>query len=259
MNQIQKNQLIIATKRCICNTFDISDWDELSRLTVGGNIINEHARLLKSLRFNDDDYGGAVFDVIKELFSLDAQNIKIVTEYINLEEWLKQNDSKLHIKIFGSTNIFLQLTNEKAVKNSFDLEQSIRRITVSMDSNPELAVGATKEMIESVLKCILEAHQEAIGKDELPQLLKRTQKILKLDPSDTDSNKDGADIIKRTLSNLGQIVTGISELRNIYGTGHGRAKRSGITSRHAKLVVGAGATLATFLMETFEHHQKNKS
>ena len=53
------------------------------------------------------------------------------------------------------------------------------------------------------------------------------------------------------LSNLNQVSQGIAELRNLYGSGHGRDGRfTGIQPRHAKLAVGAAATLGTFLMET---------
>jgi hypothetical protein len=105
---------------------------------------------------------------------------------------------------------------------------------------------------------VLEANGETVGKEDLGQLLKRTQKILKLDPTEVAETARGADLIKRTLSSLGQVITGISELRNLYGTGHGRSRQSGISPRHARLVVNAGATLAVFLMETFEHHQSKQ-
>ena len=66
-----------------------------------------------------------------------------------------------------------------------------------------------------------------------------------------------ADTIKRLLSNLATITQGIAELRNQYGTGHGRVRRSGgLTSRHAKLAVGAAATLAVFLVETHQVRKK---
>jgi hypothetical protein len=54
------------------------------------------------------------------------------------------------------------------------------------------------------------------------------------------------------LSNLGSVAVG--ELKNLYGSGHGRGQQSqGLTVRHAKLVVGAGTTLCSFLLETYEH------
>jgi hypothetical protein len=53
------------------------------------------------------------------------------------------------------------------------------------------------------------------------------------------------------LSNLGTIGNGLAELRGLYGTGHGKhGKTAELSARHAKLAVGAAATLATFLFET---------
>lgn len=54
------------------------------------------------------------------------------------------------------------------------------------------------------------------------------------------------------LGSLGGIVSGIAELRNYYGTGHGKASgTSGLGPRHARLAVGAASTLAVFLFETY--------
>ncbi len=40
---------------------------------------------------------------------------------------------------------------------------------------------------------------------------------------------------------------------SLYGTGHGQhGSSSGLTTRHAKLAVGAASTLAVFLFETHE-------
>jgi len=58
------------------------------------------------------------------------------------------------------------------------------------------------------------------------------------------------------LSNLGQVVIKLAELRNLYGTGHGKEKvKKGLNERHARLAVGAGITLSTFLLETFEYRR----
>ena len=43
----------------------------------------------------------------------------------------------------------------------------------------------------------------------------------------------------------------LAELRNLYGTGHGKdGKAQLLMPRHAKLAVGAATTLATILFET---------
>ncbi len=72
-----------------------------------------------------------------------------------------------------------------------------------------------------------------------------------LTPNDIPEQAKAADTIKRLLSNLATITQGIAELRNQYGTGHGKqATTRGLNSRHAKLAVGAASTLAVFLAET---------
>lgn len=132
----------------------------------------------------------------------------------------------------------------------------VERINDSVETDPALAIGSTKELIESVLKTILINTEGADFEkdDDIPKLLKKVQKVLKLAPDDIDSAAKGADIIKVLLSNLGSIVIKIAELRNLYGTGHGTGKkRNGLEPRHAKLAVGAGTTLSSFLLDTFKN------
>jgi Abortive infection C-terminus len=138
----------------------------------------------------------------------------------------------------------------------------IDRINASIEADPSLAIGSTKELIEATLKTILNGHGSIYDdkKDDIPKLLKQVQKILELAPEEVDNSKRGADIIKKVLSNLGSVAVGIAELRNLYGSGHGRGEQpKGLTPRHAKLVVGAGTALCSFLLETYEHRNNVKS
>ena len=80
-------------------------------------------------------------------------------------------------------------------------------------------------------------------------LLRRAQKELDLDPSAVGDDVPGGDTIKRTLSNLGQIVVGVAEVRNLYGTGHGRHRSRELEIAHARLVVNAAVTIGTFFVE----------
>lgn len=130
------------------------------------------------------------------------------------------------------------------------------RINASVENDPSLAIGSTKELIEATLKTILNgcSFDYDDKQDDIPKLLKKVQKVLKLAPDDVDSSKKGSDSIKKVLNNLGSVIVGIAELRNLYGSGHGKGEKlQGITSRHARLVVGSGTALCAFLLETYEH------
>jgi hypothetical protein len=85
----------------------------------------------------------------------------------------------------------------------------------------------------------------------IPELVKLTAKELDLTPADIPEQAKASETIKRLLSNLASITQGVAELRNHYGTGHGKAAGAkGLQPRHAKLAVGAASTLAVFLAET---------
>lgn len=130
--------------------------------------------------------------------------------------------------------------------------QQITRMEAAIPSDPGLAIGTAKELLETCCKTILtERGIEVPKSDDLPQLVKRTVKELKLTPSDIPDESKAVDTIRKLLSNLATITSGIAELRNKYGTGHGQAAGSkGMGPRHAKLAVGAASTLAVFLVET---------
>ena len=137
---------------------------------------------------------------------------------------------------------------------SLDLEglhSQIDRLAEAAESDPPLAVGTAKELVETVCKTILEERGVPAGNADLPKLVRAVAKELALLPDNVPQEAKGSEVIRRVLSSLGQVSQGIAELRNLYGTGHGRSARTkGVQPRHAKLAIGAAATLATFLLET---------
>lgn len=134
------------------------------------------------------------------------------------------------------------------------ISQQITRMESSISSDPDLAIGTAKELVETVAKTILdELGIEYSRNDDLTALVKATRKALKLVPEDVPESAKASDTIRRLLSNLGTVTDSLAALRNAYGTGHGRsANTGGLEPRHARLAVGSATTLATFLFETHE-------
>jgi hypothetical protein len=153
--------------------------------------------------------------------------------------------------IAGSPNLGA-IKEHARVLDANHLTEQIRRLEASVQTDPSLAIGTAKEIIETVCKTILSDRGKTLpGTPDVSTLTKETLKALKLVPDGIPDSARGADVIKRVLSNLGAIGNGLAELRGLYGTGHGKHGRtSGLTSRHAKLAVGAATTLAVFLFET---------
>jgi hypothetical protein len=156
-----------------------------------------------------------------------------------------------------AANMPTQIQDIQSITSTLDtpeLNRQIERMRSSVDNDPGLAIGTAKELIETVCKTILKQRGVPIEPGcKLPTLLKETRKVLKLLPEDIPDSAKGVETVRRLLNNLGSIGQNLGEIRNLYGTGHGRhAGAKGPTPRHAKLAVGASATLAMFLLETHE-------
>ncbi|HPS02537.1 MAG TPA: abortive infection family protein [Candidatus Sumerlaeota bacterium] len=138
------------------------------------------------------------------------------------------------------------------------LTEQICRMESAIENDPALAIGSAKELIETVCKTILaERGKPVTGKPDIPSLTKSTFKELNLVPDGVRDEAKGAETIRVLLSNLSTIASRLAELRNLYGTGHGKdGKARGLTPRHARLAVGTASTLAMFLFET--HSQRSE-
>jgi hypothetical protein len=132
------------------------------------------------------------------------------------------------------------------------LRASVDRIRAAVEQDPSLAVGSAKELVEATCKAILtDAGEEIPENAKLPQLVTLVAKELDLLPADVSDSTEGAASIRRVVGSLATTVQGLAELRNLFGTGHGKAPGHPMLAiRHARLCAGAASTLSTFLMET---------
>jgi len=144
------------------------------------------------------------------------------------------------------------------VKQKFDstyINKQIELMYNNVESHPYDSIGKAKELIETCCIEILTALEIDISKikEDMTKLATHTLEALNLRASKVEDVKKGANEIKKILGSLNQIAVGIAELRNAYGSGHGKSKDfSGLTPRHARLAVGSAANLVNFLWETYE-------
>lgn len=143
--------------------------------------------------------------------------------------------------------------------NSLFINSQIRIMLDSVKDNPYDAIGKAKELLESCCKTILiKKGIEPQTNWQLAKLMKITTKNLKLTPEDIDDSKKASEIIKQILGNLGSIAQGLAELRNSYGSGHGKNSRfKGLNERHANLAVGSAVTAVRLLWDTFKEQSSS--
>ena len=87
-----------------------------------------------------------------------------------------------------------------------------------------------------------------------------TLENLNLLPSNVESTDRGADAIRAVLGNLRAIPTKLAEIRNPFGSGHGKsASFQGLEIRHAKLAVGSSVTFVDFIWSSYESQNSSKN
>lgn len=140
------------------------------------------------------------------------------------------------------------------------MAKAIERLERSIDSDPDLAIGTAKELVESFCKTLLNKWAVEFPKSaDLNDLTKLVLKELKLVPDGVSDQAKGAENIKLILRALTQITNNLAQLRGLYGTGHGRdGSHRGLQPRHARLAVAAAVAFIDFAAETYrEREAKN--
>jgi hypothetical protein len=117
--------------------------------------------------------------------------------------------------------------------------------------DPEGAITSARTLLETVCKHILDQAGVSYEDDaDLPKLYKTAAAELNLAPSQHTET-----IFKQILGGCTAVVEGLGALRNRLSDSHGKGtKRVKPDVRHATLAVNLAGSMATFLIETWEHH-----
>lgn len=132
--------------------------------------------------------------------------------------------------------------------------QQVRRLRDAVERDPDLAIGTAKEFVETLCKAILAERNQVVPRDiEFPALVRKTIGAVEIVRPGTANAAEVEKLFAPLIGNLSAIGHKLAEIRNQYGTGHGRnVGHTSLGRRHAKLVVGAATTLAVFLYECHE-------
>ena len=138
------------------------------------------------------------------------------------------------------------------------MAKAIERLERAIETDPALAIGTAKELVESCCKTILAKRGVEVGKsDDLGDLTKKLSKELRLVPEGITDETKGAENIRSVLRNLAQLTNHLAQLRGLYGTGHGRdGKHRGLQPRHARLAVASAVAFIDFVAETYKHREQ---
>ena len=137
-----------------------------------------------------------------------------------------------------------------SISTFFEYEMDIPFISIV--SRLDLALGSAKELLEIVCKSILSEKKISYTDDmTLSKLFKETINSVGILESSSASNKEQADrSIRQILSGLNSVIQGVSELRNGYGSGHGKeASFKRLEPQYVEFVVSIVSNIVVFILQ----------
>jgi len=140
------------------------------------------------------------------------------------------------------------------------MAKAIERLERGIDTDPELAIGTSKELVESCCKTILTKRGVELAKGaDLNDLTKLLVKELQLVPNGISDQAKGTENIRLILRNLTQLTHNLAQLRGLYGSGHGKdGNHRGLQPRHARLAVASAVAFIDFVADTYRERESAK-
>jgi len=242
-----------AITSCIVATgFDESDWTRLAD-DIGerdGSIIESHPRLLRSLRWGDDDYEGTVRHVIEAVMSGALEHVDIIAHAIGLKEWLPDGDPIRNAKLYGGVGVIPseKLQDQRLAPDG--VRAAVARLSRLTLEHPDEVIGSAKNLVESAAKCVLmkRTPHAAVPKN-FPGLVKAAFVALDLDPAHPLGPELIHAPIRQMLQGLISSASALAELRNEAGDGHGSTEvASPDEIREAAAVIRDTAVMITNIL-----------
>jgi hypothetical protein len=157
-----------------------------------------------------------------------------------------------HQKTVGQDQLIHKKVEIIKYLNTEYVNAKINLMNDAIIKDTDLAIGTAKELLETVCKSILK--QKNIVVDPcwtLLQLIKTTTSNLDFTPKQASEPDKAEKAIKQILGGIMSIVHGMAELRNGYGTGHGKdSDFMGLEPKYAKLFVGVTSDIVILYLST---------
>jgi len=240
-NEKQRNLVVLGIQQAIQRTFSDSDWKELGYRTGTREWIDNHPRLTRSLRWNDDDYGGHVLDAIEHILEEDPANLDALLENALVADWLSRNDPTVLAALDGSAPAVqlpaLTLTSDAVARALSDAE-----VLINSTGGPSSAVDRVHTALHGYMLAICDSASVPYNPD--PSITELFKTIQQNHPAFQNLGPH-SDQILQILRAFSSIVHVVNELRNRASTAH--PNPSVLGAEEALVVINATRTLFAYL------------
>lgn len=236
----------------VCNKYGLSKGKSLVKFISESSEENANKLLLDLLRYYENLYRDFKKERDTRMTPINTWGTSV--DYGEYYRKCKEIANRLESNKFSTFAA-------QSVKEAFSSEYINKQMSIMLENqstNPTEAIGKAKELVESCCTTILERSGVIPQKDwDFDRLVKETRVLLKIMPENIPDDVSEAKAMKKILGSFSTIVNNMAQLRNTYGSGHGKsANYKGLQERHAKLAIGSSVTLVNFLWDSYERQNK---
>lgn len=237
-----RGRIILALQQAIAADFTSTDWLELGFVIGQHNYIAHHDRLLRSLRFGDDDYGACIFQFLSHLADSAPDSLSQVAEHVKIRPQLEHSaPDVLH-------ELGLDAQHVASVQPTPSASEVVKRAlrdaeTLLASSGAISAVDRLHTALHGYLRSLCSgAGLESSEGSSITQLLKtlRTKHPALKNLGAQDSE------LARVLMAFGTIVDSLNTIRNHASVAH--PNKTLLDEAEASLTVNSVRTIFSYLV-----------
>ncbi|MBD5656225.1 MAG: abortive infection family protein [Candidatus Eremiobacteraeota bacterium] len=142
------------------------------------------------------------------------------------------------------------------------IDNHARRLHLLANDSPKEAIGGANELVESLCRTVLRLLGEPLAKKATnpAETVRSTLDALGLLSIGSDDDKDGAGLVRLYLQQLAAFVVRLDGLQTVYDSEQGPdGTWKGLSTTHARLVVGTAVTFAGFVADTYVERKAMKA
>lgn len=269
-NQEKGTLLKLLNRSGYVLNFSTSDFDAFTMDSVGVALCDRY-KLSKGKSLNayiqeasDDDAYKLLSDLL-DYYETNYPSFEAETHEKGFFDTSEGTYRSLYLKCKGIIEKYNKVEPNEEIAKSVDeafsseyISQQIKLMLSTQETYPAEAIGKAKELLESCCRTILKERNVQIeDKWSFQQLVSKCLEELDILPAKVEVSSPIVGSLKKIYGSLKGIVAPIAEIRNEYGTGHGKtADFIGLDSVHAKLLVGMSSTLVQFLWESHKNRDE---
>jgi len=236
-------RVVLAVQKAIVHSFSATNWHELGYKTGFEEYIQRHDRLLRSMRFGDDDYGACVFDTVKKILDAHIENLEFILEVNGVREWLLTNDPAICAEIGLSSdglapNIVTPLTRPSEV-----VERALRDADALIATNG--AVSAIDRIHTALHGYLTEQCERAFITVGAGATITELYKALRQQHPALAQLGSWEQDMDRVLKSFASVIDALNHLRNQASVAH--PNKNLLSEAEAELVVNATRTILHYI------------